>query len=97
MKGHYLVCIDPKTGERKHVHRWVMQQVSGRKLRTGEVVHHIDGDTWNNKPHNLLLLESQAIHMRLEHYLRRKSRGVECLFDLETWLAMYATVTRYDE
>jgi hypothetical protein len=30
-----------------------------------------------------------TVHKRLEHFLWCKSRVLECLFDLETWLEMY--------
>lgn len=89
MKTAYFMGIDPKTGQRKLLHRVVMEAKLGRELIGREVVHHIDGNRCNNHASNLLVLESQSVHMRLEHYLRRKSRGLECLFDLETWLAMY--------
>ncbi len=47
-----------------HTHRVVMEQVLGRKLRAGEVVHHIDGNRRNNSPENLMVFESQAEHQR---------------------------------
>lgn len=34
-------------------HRLVMEQILGRKLRKGEIVHHVDGDRANNAPSNL--------------------------------------------
>ena len=89
MKTAYFVAIDPNTGQRKLLHRVVMEAKLGRELIGREVVHHIDGNPCNNSIENLVLLESQAVHMRLEHYQRRQARGLECFFDLETWLAMY--------
>ena len=89
MKSAYFMGIDPKTGQRRLQHRVVMEATLGRNLTGREVVHHIDGNRRNNLPANVLVLESQSVHMRLEHYLRRQARGLECFFDLETWLAMY--------
>lgn len=48
-----------------HEHRAVAEQMLGRPLRPGEVVHHIDGDKRNNAPENLAVLPSQSEHMRL--------------------------------
>lgn len=37
----------------KKVHRVIMEQKLGRKLKQNEVVHHIDKNTRNNDPNNL--------------------------------------------
>lgn len=37
----------------RYEHRVVMERVLGRPLRSGEVVHHKDGDRTNNAPKNL--------------------------------------------
>jgi hypothetical protein len=88
-KKRYRRGRDPTTRRSAYQHRIVLSQHLGRELSELEVVHHLDGNTSNNAPENLLLLENQAVHMRLEHYLRRQARGLECLFDLKTWLEMY--------
>lgn len=49
----------------RHEHRVVAEKKIGRPLELGEVVHHIDGDKWNNSPENLAVLPSQAEHARL--------------------------------
>lgn len=54
----------------KHEHRAVAEAMLGRKLRSGEVVHHIDGDKKNNNPNNLMVFESQAEHAR--HHSRKQ-------------------------
>jgi hypothetical protein len=48
-------------------HRLVMEKKIGRRLRDGEVVHHVDGDTANNDPSNLELFSSHSEHMRVAH------------------------------
>ena len=45
-------------------HRIIAEEMLGRKLRRGEVVHHIDGNKINNTPENLMVFPSQAEHAR---------------------------------
>jgi len=49
------------------VHRWVTEKKYGRKLRAGEVAHHIDGNKKHNTPDNLCIL-SEEQHNRLHGY-----------------------------
>lgn len=42
-------------GRRTTEHRYVMEQMLGRRLLSSEQVHHIDGDKLNNAPENLQL------------------------------------------
>lgn len=46
----------------RHTHRVVAEQMLGRPLTKGEVVHHIDGDKRNNKPENLMVFKTQKEH-----------------------------------
>lgn len=46
----------------RHTHRIVAEQILGRELLPGEVVHHIDGNKRNNDPTNLMIFSSQAEH-----------------------------------
>lgn len=50
----------------KHQHRVVMEKMLGRKLRKGEIVHHVDSDKQNNDPKNLQVM-TQAEHAKLHH------------------------------
>lgn len=48
------------------VHRYVAKKSLGRNLKFNEVVHHQDGDKWNNRPYNLYVCtqtEHENIHM----------------------------------
>lgn len=56
----------------RHAHRVVAEQKLGRKLKPGEVVHHIDGDIQNYSPENLMVFASQAEH--LEWHRKHDSR-----------------------
>lgn len=48
----------------RHAHRMVAERMLGRKLRPGEVVHHIDGNKRNNAPKNLMVFNNQAEHAK---------------------------------
>jgi len=59
-------------------HRYVAEQLIGRKLHRREHVHHKDGNKMNNSPDNLQVLtatEHAKLHMTDDHkaYLSRKS------------------------
>ena len=52
-------------------HRLVMARTLGRLLSRTEVVHHIDHNTLNNAPANLMLFSSNGEHKRFEATERR--------------------------
>lgn len=47
----------------RHYHRVVAEQMLGRPLVKGEIVHHKDGDIHNNNPSNLEVM-TQSEHMK---------------------------------
>ncbi len=61
--GYIAFSVKYSDGSRKTVleHREVMEATLGRKLRSGEIVHHIDSDRRNNAPENLKLM-NQSTH-----------------------------------
>lgn len=67
-KSGYILVKSPKhpmatkTGYVRE-HRLVMEKILGRYLTETEVVHHKDDDPSNNDPSNLLLFDTQALHV----------------------------------
>lgn len=80
LQKKYATRWDPATRQRIRVHRQVAATLLARPLLPGEVVHHLDGNSLNNAPNNLLVLRSQRHHASLEQYLRRARRGQPTLF-----------------
>ena len=63
---------EQKTYQKKngrHTHRSVAEQILGRPLQKGEIVHHIDGNKRNNDSSNLMVM-TQSEHARL--HFRKK-------------------------
>jgi HNH endonuclease len=54
-------------------HRVVAAKMLGRKLKSDEHVHHIDGNGLNNDPQNLQVLSAGA-HSRLHHKGKKNPR-----------------------
>lgn len=52
--------------KKRHHHRVVAEQILGRPLAKGEIVHHKDGNKHNNSPDNLEVM-TQSQHMK-EHW-----------------------------
>ncbi|UQN08418.1 HNH endonuclease [Deinococcus sp. QL22] len=80
MRKKYATIWNSEQRRSTLFHRAVAAELLGRPLDSAEVVHHIDGNSLNNSPDNLLVLRSQRHHASLEQYLRRARRGQPTLF-----------------
>ena len=60
-----------------YLHRVVAEQTLDRKLRPGEVVHHLDEDKSNNSPENLVICSSASVHRRYHVRSLRQKLEVE--------------------
>lgn len=55
-------------------HRLVAEEVIGRRLRPGEIVHHVNGDATDNRPENIRVMASRK-HHAAKHRKRSDLRG----------------------
>jgi hypothetical protein len=75
----HLYKLTSKGQKTRYVHRVIAEAAIGRALQGKEVVHHRDGDRYNNDPSNLEVIESHSLHMQLEHFQRRYAGQEELL------------------
>ena len=62
-----------KKGHTRYIseHRIIMEKILGRKLSKQEIVHHINGVPYDNRPENLMLFNNAGDHCNFHKKLRR--------------------------
>lgn len=61
----------------QHLHRYTMEQSLGRELTSDEIVHHIDGNKFNNNIKNLQIVTREE-HARIHATKNRKCQIKNC-------------------
>ena len=72
--GYKTIC---RNGVQNREHRYIMQDIIGRKLGKNEIVHHIDGNKKNNNPDNLMIVtRSEHAKMHYSEIAQPKKKAV---------------------
>lgn len=72
-------------GERIYLHRHIWEKANGRKLRDGEIVHHVNENKRDNRAENLEVLSGRAAHLHVHNYHKKNQPKCETDFTEFGW------------
>lgn len=64
-------------------HRVIVEQFLGRSLTSEEVIHHRDGNRYNNIPENLVVFPTAGVHTRFHNEFRWFIRQLKRMQEVE--------------
>lgn len=70
--GYWWITSSKEGNHMKFLHRLIFEDYHDCKLDKNDIIHHIDGDTLNNHPANLICISKKA-HNLLHHRGRKHS------------------------
>lgn len=62
---YYAYKVIVVNGKRVKEHRWIVEKHIGRKLKKDEFVHHINGNSHDNRIENLMIVDNRS-HGKIE-------------------------------
>ena len=77
-----------RNGKLTYRHRDMAALKLGRALKSGETVHHKNGDKEDWHPENIIVFSSHRAHMLYENYQHRKEQGINHVFSIEEIFSM---------
>lgn len=74
----YFILTNYYTGKNKALHRYIAEFYLRRRLKKEEIIHHINGETTDNRRENLYLCKNENEHQKIH------SQNISCHTNLPT-------------
>jgi len=62
-------------------HDQIAESILGRPLNEEEIIHHVNEKKWDNRPENLDLFETQALHQKFHLKKRQFGKTYPIIFE----------------